>query len=305
MFLLMALWAILELNLKGKTVVEPAVNGVFAPYTYRPVSPTSAKSTYRLGVALSGGGMKGFCHLGVLKAMEDAGIHPRILSGVSAGAVVAALYADGYSVDSILSMYDALHFMDYLSIDLGGGGLLSIDKFRDFLRAKLHAKTFEELKIPLRVVVTDLDHGTSVIFDKGPLAEALVASCSVPILFDPYVINGVHYVDGGLLHNLPAFALRQDCRFVAGVNLGPIQGDPYDKSIATIALRSYRFIFRANANFDKSLCDFLVEPLAIGKFSGSDFDRVRQMYQIGYDATVVLLDSLQRVRPGMMRYLKR
>jgi NTE family protein len=307
MSLMMVLWVLLQWTTRDRVVISPVASGTNpkdmfqeAPY---PTKPQGGKK-YRLGVALSGGGAKGFCHLGVLKAMDDAGIKPDILAGVSAGSVVAALYADGYSTDSILSMYDRLNFMEYLSVNLNEGGLLSLKRFKTFLDQTLRAKTFEELKIPLRVVVTDLDHGTSVIFDKGPLTDALVASCSVPILFDPWVINGVHYVDGGLMHNLPAYAIRSDCKFLMGVSLAPIQADPYDKSIMTIALRSYRFIFRSNANYDKSLCDLVVEPVGIGQYGAADVNEVKQIYKVGYDAFVQVLDSIGKKQPRLLRKLK-
>jgi NTE family protein len=306
MFLLMALWVMLRFFTPERVIIEPLDSKTNNAFLYEPAQKKrlmTGNHIYHLGLALSGGGAKGFSHLGVLKALEEKGIKPDVISGVSAGAIIAALYADGYSTDSILAMYEDLNIVNYLSVDFSEGGLFSLKKMKVFLDHVLHAKTFEDLKIPLRVVVTDLDHGCSVVFDKGPLADALIASCSVPILFDPWVINGVHYVDGGLLHNLPAFALNSDCQYLMGVSLSPINADPYDKSITTIALRSYRFIFRSNANYDKSLCDILIEPNGISKFDGGDASDATQIYRIGYEAAIKQLDSLISSKPKLMHKL--
>ena len=166
---------------------------------------------YKIGIALSGGGIKGLCHAGVLKALEEMGIKPDILSGVSAGAVVGALYADGYSPDEIATLFEDISFRQMTKFRIPDGGIFRIDAFEDFIFKNLRAKTFEELKIPLRIVATNLDKGISVVFDKGNLIDPVVASCSVPVLFTPKKINGVYYVDGGVLKNFPVSTIHDDC----------------------------------------------------------------------------------------------
>lgn len=243
---------------------------------------SNQKIPYHLGMAFSGGGAKALCHAGVLKAFEEHGIKPDELAGVSAGAVVAALYADGYSPDSILRISENLHLTDVLRFDWNHGGFFSMDGFKVVLDSFLRAERFEDLVIPLKVVATDLDRGQSVVFSTGSLVDALVASCSVPILFKPYTIEGVNYVDGGVLQNLPAFAIRSSCKTLVGVSTGPVRTGPYDLSIPTIALRSYSMIFRNNATYAKEICDWVIEPAAINNFSGSDVDKYQQLFDIGY-----------------------
>jgi NTE family protein len=247
---------------------------------------------YGLGIALSGGGIKALCHVGVLKALEEQHIKPDILAGVSAGAVVAALYADGYSPDSIEGLLNTLRLKDLFRFSLpNGGGLFSLNGFKLVLDTLLKAKTFEELQTPLYVIATDLDKGESVVFNRGNLIDALVATCSVPVLFNPYVINGVNYVDGGVLQNLPAFALRKTCHVLIGVNTGPTRADSYDKSLLSIALRSYSFIYRNNTRFAKSICDLVIEPAAINQYSGADVADYKQIFDIGYQETKKLLED--------------
>lgn len=292
LILMLVLWLILFNHSKPSIIIQPVEVGQVATQAPFYQNTHADKRKAGFGLALSGGGAKGFSHLGVLKALEEHHLRPDIISGVSSGAVLAALYADGYSVDSIIALYDQLSLIQYVGIDLNESGLFSLKKFKQFLDTTLRAKTFAELKIPLKVVVTNLDKGESVVLESGSLSDALIASCSVPILFDPWVIGGQHYVDGGLLHNLPAFAIRKDCDFLVGVSLGPIQADAYEKTIWSIAMRSYRFVFRSNAVYDKSLCDLLIEPQGIGKYHGGNVSDVQPMFKLGYDDTNRLLDSL-------------
>jgi len=144
-----------------------------------------ANKPYKIGIALSGGGIKGLCHAGVLKALEEQGIKPGILSGVSAGAIVGALYADGYTPDEIAKLFEDISFRQMTKFRIPDGGLFRIDAFENFMFRNLRAKTFEELNIPLRIVATNLDKGQSVVFEKGNLIDPIVASCSVPVLFIP------------------------------------------------------------------------------------------------------------------------
>jgi len=214
---------------------------------------------------------------------------------------VGALYADGYSPDSILSLFKNIKYAELFRLEVPEGGIFSLTGFKEFLDTVLRAKTFEELKIPLVVVATDLDRGKSVVFDKGPLVDALVATCSVPILFNPYTIDGINYVDGGVLQNFPASEIRPDCKYLIGVSVGPINADSYEKSITNIALRSYRFIFRSNSNSDKKLCDMLVEPVAISDYNGGDINSVQEIFNIGYNETKKMLQK-QKTQKNRIKY---
>lgn len=238
---------------------------------------------FNFGVTLSGGGVKGICHLGVLKALDERGVKPDIISGASFGAIVGAFYADGYSPDSILSLFKNVSYYDLMSFDLLEGGLFNMDNFHAFLEKNLRAKTFEDLKIPLRVVATDFDMGKTVVFDSGNLADALCASSSVPMLFTPYKIDGINYVDGGVLLNMPVVTIRSDCKYVLGVSGGPMEQLPYSKNLLSIGMRAYKYIYRNNAKYNKSLCDYLIEPAELNNYSGASIESMNSLYKIGYD----------------------
>ena len=254
------------------------------------ITSISAKKPYKIGVALSGGGIKGLCHAGVLKALEENGIKPDILSGVSAGAVVAALYADGYSPDEIAAFFADISFRQMTKIQIPDGGFFRIDAFQKFLSKYLRAKTFEDLKIPLRVVATDLDNGQSVVFSSGKLIDPIIASCSIPVLFSPKVIDGVHYVDGGVLKNFPVSTIREDCEKVIGINASPMIVEEYKPSILTVASRSYHFMFKSNILHDKELCDLLIEPVDMGNYDTFDVNKGHEIFELGYRTALQIID---------------
>ena len=249
------------------------------------------RKPYKIGIALSGGGIKGLCHAGVLKALEEQGVRPDIISGVSAGAVVGALYADGYTPDEIALLFEDINFRNMTKIRIPDGGFFKTDIFQKFLTEKLRAKTFEELKIPLRVVATNLDKGQSTIFSSGKLVEPIVASCCVPVLFSPKIINGVHYVDGGVLKNFPVSTIRDDCEKVIGINASPMVADKYKPSIINVAARSYHFMFKANILHDKELCDLLIEPVDMGNYETFNVDKGREIFELGYQSARQILNS--------------
>ncbi len=254
-----------------------------------------ANKPYKIGIALSGGGIKGLCHAGVLKALEEQGIKPDILSGVSAGAIVGALYADGYTPDEIAKLFEDISFRQMTKFRIPDGGLFRIDAFEDFMFRNLRAKTFEELNIPLRVVATNLDKGQSVVFEKGNLIDPIVASCSVPVLFIPKKINGVYYVDGGVLKNFPVSTIRNECDKVIGINASPLVADEYKLSLLNVASRTYHFMFKANIIHDKELCDLLIEPVDMGNYDTFDIDKGREIFELGYKSTKQLLESKMKV----------
>lgn len=247
---------------------------------------------YKVGLALSGGGIKGMCHAGVLKALEEFGIIPEILSGVSAGSVVAALYADGYTPDEIAVLFEDIRFRQMSKLQIPNGGFFKIDAFHSFLQKTLRAKTFEDLKIPLRIVATNLDKGKSVIFDKGDLISPIVASCSIPVLFSPKVINGVNYVDGGVLKNFPVSIIREDCVQVIGVNASPLVAEEYKQNILAVATRTYHFMFKANILADKELCDLLIEPVDMGNYETFDVAKGREIFNLGYKTACKILKDI-------------
>ena len=246
---------------------------------------------YNLGIALSGGGIRGMCHAGVMKALEEYGIKPDIIAGVSAGAIVGALYADGYSPDEIAGFFEHVEFRKMTKVKIPNGGFFGIESFEKFMAVKLRAKTFEELKIPLRIVATNLDKGQSVVFTSGNLLEAIIASSTFPVLFTPKVINGENYIDGGVFKNFPVSIIRDDCEKIIGINASPLVADNYKMSVLNVAIRSYNFMFKANILHDKELCDFLIEPVDLATYETFETEKSREIYELGYQTAKDMIEG--------------
>lgn len=262
-----------------------------------PIAKLLRHKPYQLGVALSGGGIKGMCHVGVLKGLEEVGLRPNVMSGVSAGSVVGALYADGYTPDEIAELCGDISFRQMTSIQMPtSGGFFKMEPFVKFLRKHLRTKRLEDLPIPLRIVATDLDHGVSVVFKSGDLADCVAASCSVPVLFSPYSIEGCNYVDGGVFKNFPVSTIREECDYLIGVNASPLVADEYQMNALTVAMRAYHFMFKANILHDKEQCDLLIEPTDMGDFDTFDVEKGREIFQLGYEeAKAVISRKLSEV----------
>ena len=246
---------------------------------------------HKIGLALSGGGIRGISHAGALMAMEELNIIPEIISGVSAGAIVGALYADGYKPLEIAQIFEDVSFRSMTRIDVPDGGFFNIDAFEKFLGKKLRAKTFEDLKIPLRIVATNFDLGVPTTFSEGNLLKPIMASCSIPVLFVPQKIKNNYYVDGGLLKNFPVSTIREDCDLVIGVNAGPLVAQKYKVNIMDVAFRTYHFMFKSNTLPDKEICDIIIEPQNIYDFDFFETDKVLEIFDLGYQTAKDVLNS--------------
>lgn len=245
---------------------------------------------YNIGLALSGGGVKGFAHAGALQALEEHDIKPDVIVGTSAGSVVAVLYSAGFKPREINEIFkEQGSFRSFASMVIPSAGFFNPDKFMLFLKKRLEEKNpdfvnIESLPIPVKIVASDFDHGKSVVFSKGEIVPRVMASATVPIVFVPTVIDGVHYVDGGVFKNFPVSVIRRDCRRVIGINVSPLVASEYKQTIPEIAFRSYEFMFRANTMLDRKKCDLLVEVEDALKYGTFDLDKVDDIFELGYDA---------------------
>lgn len=249
------------------------------------------KSKYKLGLALSGGGARGFAHVGALQAMLERGMKPDIISGTSAGSIAGALYADGYAPEEILEMFGKLKIMGLTEFTLPKEGLFKTTKLYSFLRKNLRAKTFEDLNIPFCAIATDIEKGKSCAFREGDLVPAIVASCSIPIVFTPMEIGGRHYVDGGLFANFPVSVIRGECKTIVGVNVSPTVQRPYSPSIKYVVERTFNALTTSNAFLDRKLCDILIESPDVSHYTMYDLEYAADIYRLGYETTVGVLDG--------------
>ena len=167
----------------------------------------TARAAPTLGLAFGGGGMRGWAHVGVLAVLEELGLVPDVLAGCSAGSVIAAHLARGFSPAEIRQLMQEQNTRGLFSFRFDGQGLLSTKAFRDYLHTHLGDVTFDELDRPLYVSATDLETGKEVVLRSGPVVDAVMASCAMPGIFAPVEHGGRQLVDGGLTNNVPVAPL--------------------------------------------------------------------------------------------------
>lgn len=246
------------------------------------------------GVAFSGGGARGFSHIGVIMAFEKFGVRPDIIAGVSAGSIAGVLYAAGLTPLDIRQCFaDTNKFANFREWTVPKDGIFKLNKFARLLESWLPVKYLEQLNIPTVICATNLDRGTQVGWSKGEIVPRVVASCSIPIVFSPVLINGNHYVDGGLLHNLPAWAIRQYCDVLFGSNCSPLNKSyKYKESLLDIALRSYHLTTKSNLAQDIRLCDYVISPGRLSVHNIFDLTTLDQAIKMGYETACRVLEAL-------------
>lgn len=249
--------------------------------TDRPLD--NRRRPYKLGVALSGGGARGFAHAGALMAIEEAGLKPDIVAGVSAGSVVAILYAAGIKPIEIPQLFNNAGMSDFTTLSLGQGGILSAEKFKKFIMRAIGDYTrLEDLPMPVYIGVTDFDRGVATEFHRGPIGDVMLASCSIPIVFRPVNIDGVNYVDGGVLRNHPAWIIRDKCETLIGVNVSPLNQRANPSSLLDVAMRTYNLMAKANQNADMNLCDISVSTPEIAHYKVFNLKNINSVFTSGY-----------------------
>ncbi len=252
---------------------------------------------YKVGLVLSGGGTRGFAHLGLLQALNDAGIYPDVISGTSAGALAGVLYADGYTPREILNMLNSGSRLDFMRPAMPREGLLQIRGVIKILKANLRAKNFEDLKIPLYVTATDLNNGKAEYFSKGELLCAVIASASIPVLFQPVLINDIQYVDGGVLDNLPVRPIEGRCSYLIGSFVNPVGYTEKISGLISIAERTFMLSMSKEIIEKAKRFDLFVAPPELKDYKILDPEKADELFSVGYQATI------EKLKDGKIRKL--
>ena len=209
---------------------------------------------------------------------------------------MASFYAAGMSADEIFNLFGSIDMSKFLQVDISKSGFLKLDKFKRFLETNLPIKNIEELLIPTIIAATDIEQQHEMPFTSGNIAERVVASCSIPLVFRPVKIDGSYCVDGGVLHNLPSFYLRPVCNTVIGINVSPLKLGPIKLNVRSLAYRTYKLMTMRNVVADKQLCDLLVDIISIQGHSTFDTSAANKIAQKGYFETMKILKNSQLIK---------
>lgn len=297
-------------------------------------SPAAAASGERprVGLVLSGGGARGFAHVGVLKALEAARVPVDVIVGTSMGAIVGGLYASGMTADDLereilavnwgdlfdrreprqllsqrrkeedfeLSPVLMLGFRDgQFVLPSGAVSTRSLEMLlRRYTLSTRHLANFDGLPTPFRAVATDMETGKAVVMDHGDLAAALRASMSVPGVFSPLAVDGRILGDGGLVNNLPVdVARRMGADVVIAVNIGtPLAGRETLGSVVGITTQMVNILTEQNVQASIATLkpqDLLLAP-PLGQLTSGDFGRAAELVKIGNEYAQTVKEALAR-----------
>lgn len=241
------------------------------------------KRSREIGLVLSGGGVRGVGHLGAIRALEEHGYKPSVISGCSAGAIIGAFYAAGYTVDDMLTIMQEHELFPATSLRLRISGFVDTHFLSKLFHRYLPENTFESLKMPLYVATTDLIAGKTKYLHTGKLDEALLASSGIPMMFPATMINDAAYYDGGVLDNLPVQPIREKCDFLIGVNVNAPDTLSSEKLTPVKTLdRIIHLAIGQSVKHSAAKCDLYLEPPEMLQFSMFGKRDILKIYEYVY-----------------------
>ena len=261
---------------------------------------TPVKPVPRIGLALGGGAARGFAHIGVIQALEEAGIKPALVVGTSAGSLVAALYASGKSgaeLQRIAESMEEAALTDW-TLPIFSRGVFRGEALARYVNGQLGSRLIEQLPLPLGILATDLHSGEGVLFQRGDVGVAVRASSAVPGVFLPVQIGQREFVDGGLVAPVPVgFARQMGAELVIAVDISATpQSNPATDAFR-ILLQTFSIMGRTINNHELKGADLVVRPSLSGVGS-SDFAARRRSIEAGRAAMQALLPRLRQLLAG-------
>ncbi|HVB35826.1 MAG TPA: patatin-like phospholipase family protein [Candidatus Acidoferrales bacterium] len=247
----------------------------------------------RIGLALGGGFARGIAHIGVLRVLEENHIPVDLLAGTSVGALVGSAYSAGCTLDDLERQGMLTHFRDFGRWTISRMGMATNERLEMYLHRLTSARKFEDLKIPLAIVATDLLSGHTVYFTSGELARPLRASCAFPGLFLPVEYEGQVLVDGFLTEAVPTEALRHmGADVVIAVHLDPGQPDQKPKNTIEVIGRSFSIIQDQTPQRWLRYADIILRP-EVKDIHWDDFQKTPELIAAGVAAARIALPEIK------------
>lgn len=253
----------------------------------------------KVGLALSGGGARGFAHVGVLKALVDNDIPIDLVAGTSAGSFVGGAYAAGLTVDQIVEIGKRISWFGVAGFSYSPKGFLSNAAMKGFIQKSFPVTRFEDLRIPFTAVACDLETGEEIhLKDTGDLSHAIRASCAIPGVFIPVSDDGRQLVDGGVVSPIPTRAVKKmGAEVIIAVDLITC-GTTYWGSPTTLVgtfFQSAMIMLRTTSKNQHYRADVIIEP-AISHIRPDEIAKRDELVELGYKS---VLDSLDAIRAAI------
>ena len=256
---------------------------------------TQPKRPPKIGLALGGGAARGFAHVGVIQALEEAGIKVDLITGTSAGSLVAAIYASGKNGAQLQAVAEGMEeasITDW-TLPFFGRGMMRGEALARYVNQQVNNKLIESMVIPLGIVATDLRTGQGALFRQGDTGLMVRASSAVPSVFTPVKVGAAEYVDGGLVSPVPVRYARQmgaDLIIAVDISSAP-EGNSADNQLQ-ILLQTFAIMGKSINSFELKDAELVVRPALVGVKSG-DFSAKKRAIEAGKAAMLQAMPQLR------------
>ncbi|MEM7382499.1 MAG: patatin-like phospholipase family protein [Bacteroidota bacterium] len=247
-----------------------------------------------IGLVLSGGGVRGMAHIGLIKALKEHHIEIASVSGSSVGALVGALYCNGNSTEEMLAFFKETPLFKYNFFTINKPGFLDTDRYFSIFKGYFPEDQFEHLEKELFVVATDLQGGHEKVFSRGALIKPLLASAALPPVFSPVEIDGVLYADGGIMNNFPKEYLPQKTDFTIGSNVsiaGYVDKNGLKNALQLTGRVTGLMIYALGKDKLRN-CDLAIEPKELEEIGVLDKKGIEKAFEIGYEYASTILETV-------------
>ncbi|MBU0695819.1 MAG: patatin-like phospholipase family protein [Bacteroidetes bacterium] len=248
----------------------------------------------KIGIVLSGGGIRGIAHLGVLKALREKAVKIDMISGTSAGAIVGALFANGIEPYEALQIFQETKLLKFIKPAFRKPAFLNFESAESLFRNYIPHNSFDKLEIPLTITATDFMEGKLVYFNKGEVIRKVLASSCIPGIFSPIEIDGKFYVDGGVLNNFPVEPLIGECDFIIGSSCNHLPVVTQFRNVKHVIERAAILSINHDMVEKRKLIDVLIEPKGLGETSIFDVKKAEEIFWLAHEETLNQISSIKK-----------
>ena len=249
----------------------------------------------KIGLALGSGGARGFAHLGAIKVLKEEGIPIDCIAGSSMGAMVGCFYGAGLDIERLYKLATAFKRKYYLDFTVPKMGFIAGKRVKELIRIFTHGKNLEQLEIPVRVVATDLMTGEKIVFEKGPIADAVRASISIPGIFVPEKLNDRLLVDGGVVDRIPVSVVREmGADIIIAIDVSHVKTNIEITSIYDVIMQSLDIMQMELVANREVASNVMIRP-RVEMFSSRAFTNIEEIITIGEEETRKQVDSIKQV----------
>lgn len=258
-----------------------------------------------IGLALGGGGARGFAYIGMLKAFEENNIKFDFVAGTSVGSIVGALYCSGKTSEELIKLAKGIDVRDIRTskIPLVPSKTDGIERL---ISSNIDGNSFDELKIPFASVAVDVITGEECVMTSGNLAKSVAGSCAVPGVFAPVSLDGKRLFDGGLSNTVPSDIPKKfGCSAVVAVDINSTRGSgTKSEKLVDLITASFRITMKSTALKGYLNADIMIKP-DLKKFKASKKDGYEEMIEEGYRATMEQMPAIKALFKRSKLHAKR